>query len=152
VGVLETFTVCAVFAFDKGIWRWVWWWGLISVGGTNVVCVVLGHVTGGGEGLRRVSLGMFVWGVLWVGVYSSCVVVAVVSWCGIFGRLGSRVNLWLAVGFRFPEGVLSRVVSLSVSMVWIGLGRCRLWMYFFAADVSDPCLYVGCVVVVGAFG
>ena len=35
-------------------------WGVISVGGTNVVCVVLGHVTGRVEGLGQVDLGMFV--------------------------------------------------------------------------------------------
>ena len=105
----------------------------MSVGGTNALCFVLGHVTGGGEDLGRVSLGTLVLGVWWVGVYSSCITVAVVSWCGILGRLGSHVTLWLAVGFRFPEGAMSWVVSLSVSMVWIGLGRCRLWMYFFCS-------------------
>ena len=51
VGVLVVFPVCEVFAFGDEMWRWVRWWELIGVGGTNVVCVVLGHVTGGGEGL-----------------------------------------------------------------------------------------------------
>ena len=84
MGVSVAFPDCEVFAFGEELWRWAWSWGLISVGGTNTVCVVLGHVTGSGEGLGRVSLGMFVLGVLWVGVYSSCVVVVVVSWCGFW--------------------------------------------------------------------
>ncbi len=50
-GVLVTFPVCDVFAFGDEMWRWVRWWGLIGVGGTNVFCVVLEHVTGRGEGL-----------------------------------------------------------------------------------------------------
>jgi len=38
-------------------------WVLFSVGGTNVV-IVLGHMSGSGEGHEWVKLGMFVWGVL----------------------------------------------------------------------------------------
>jgi len=44
--------------------------------------------------------------------------------------LVSCLSLGLTMGFRFREGILSRVVSLSVTVVWVGLGRCRLWMYF----------------------
>ena len=47
VGVLVSFPVCEVFAFGDEMWRWVLWWRLIGVGGTNVVCVVLGDVTRG---------------------------------------------------------------------------------------------------------
>ena len=115
-----------MFAFGEEVWRWVWWWGLISVGGTNTVCAVLGHVTGSGEGLGRVSMGMFVWGVLWVGMYSSCVVVVVVSWCGILGRLGSRVTLWLAAGCCGSGGILVLVGSLSCIVMWVGYERLRL--------------------------
>jgi len=65
---------------------------MIGVGETNAICAVLGDVTGRGDGLGWVSSRMFVWGVLWVGLPSSCVVV-VVSWCGILGLLGPRVSL-----------------------------------------------------------
>ena len=50
-GVLVAFPVCEVFGFGDEMWRWVWWWELIGVGGTNAVCVVLGDVTGRGYGL-----------------------------------------------------------------------------------------------------
>ena len=49
--MLVAFSVCEVLAFDDEEWRWARWWGLIGVVGINVVCVVLGNVTGRGEGL-----------------------------------------------------------------------------------------------------
>ena len=52
-------------------------------------------------------------GVLWVGMYSSYVVVVVVSWCGILGRLGSHVTVWLAAGCCVSGGILVLVGSLS---------------------------------------
>ena len=52
------------------------------------------------------------------------------------------------MGFHFPEGILSRVVSLSVMVVWVVVYGC----IFCVANVSDPCMHVGCIVVVGTFG
>ena len=42
--------------------------------------------------------------------------------------LVAGLSLGLTADFRFPGGALSRVVSLSVTVMWGGLGRCRLWM------------------------
>ena len=49
----------------------------------------------------------------------------------VFGSLSDRFSLGLTVGFCFPGGLWSRVVSLSVTGMWLGLGRLRLWMYVF---------------------
>jgi hypothetical protein len=70
--------------------------------------------------------------------------------CGaIFFLLAAVISLGLTVDFCFPGGTLSRVVSLSVTVMWGGLG-CVCGCVFFVTDVSDPCLYAGCVVMAGA--
>ena len=69
---------------------------MFGVDGSNVVCIVSGHVSESGEGLGWVGLGMFVWGVLWAGMHSSGVIVVMVVWCGVLVRLESRVTLWFA--------------------------------------------------------
>ena len=103
VGVLVEFPMCEVDAFGDEMWRWVRWWGLIDVGGTNDVCVVLGDVTGRGDGLGWVGSRMFIWGVFWVGLPSSCIVL-MVSWCGTLDLLGTVFPYgWLRV-LVFPEG------------------------------------------------
>ena len=56
------------------------WWGLVRIGGINAACIGLGHVVGSGAGMGWVGLGVVIWGVLWVGVYSSSVVFVVVAW------------------------------------------------------------------------
>jgi len=133
VGVLVAFPVCEVFAFGEEMWRWVRWWGLISVGGTNVVCVVLGHVPGRGE----VGLGMFVCGVLWIYMYSSCVVV-VVFWCWILGILGSLVILWLVAGCCVSGGILVIVGVLLGIVMFVGYARLRLCVCAFRDCLPRP--------------
>jgi len=74
---------------------------------------------------------MFVWGVLLVGVHRSGGVVVGEVWCEFLVLLVAGLSLGLSVGFYFPGGVLSRVVSLFVSGMWVELGRFRLWVYVF---------------------
>ncbi len=98
VGVLAAFPVCEVFAFGDEMRRWARWWGLIGVGGTDAVCVVLEDVTGRGDGLRWVGSRMFVWGVLWAGLLSPWLL-----WC-------CGAGLWVFWSPVFPYGWLRVVV------------------------------------------
>ena len=52
-------------------------------------------------------------------------------WCLFLDLLVAGFSLELNVGFCFPGGIWSRIVSLSVTGMWDGLGRLRLWMYVF---------------------
>jgi len=83
------------------------------------------------ESLWGSRLGMFVWGVLLMGMHVSGGVVLGEAWCDFFVLFVAGLSLRLTVGFCFPGGILSRVVSLSVTGKWVGLGRFRLWMYVF---------------------
>ena len=137
VDMLLAFPVCEVFAFGDEMWRWVRWWGLIGVGGTNAVCVVLEDITGRGDELGWEGSTMFVWGVLRVGMPSSCVVV-VVSWCGILGLLGPRVSLWLAAGCYISGGISVLGGSLSGRWMWVGCDRLCLCVCDFSDLFSRP--------------
>ena len=79
-----------------------------------------------GAGLGWVGFGMFVWGVLWVGMHSSGAVVLRVVWCGVLVRLESRVTLWLAAGCCVSGGILLLVGSLSGMVLWFEYERLRL--------------------------
>ena len=94
----------------------------------DVVCVALGHVSGSGEGLGWVVLGMCVWGVLWEGVQSCGVVVVVVVGCGSLVRLGSHVTIWVTAGCCVSKGILFLGGSLSSIMIYVGYERLRLWV------------------------
>jgi len=80
-------------------------------------------VDGSGEGLGLVGLGMFIWGVLWVGMYSSGVIVGVVAYSGVLVRLGS---LWLAEGWCVSVEILCANGSLSGIAKWVGYERFRV--------------------------
>jgi len=88
-------------------------------------------VVGCDESLWGSWFGMFVWGVLLEGVHVSFGVVVGDMWCEFFVLLVAGLSLGLSVGFCFLGGVLSRVVSLFVSGMEVGLGRLRLWVYIF---------------------
>jgi len=85
---------------------------LVGAGGVIVVCIVSGQASGSVEGLRRFKLGMFVWGVLLVGMHGSGGIVVGVVRCELLILLRSSITLVMTVGFCVPGGVLSLVVSL----------------------------------------
>ena len=85
---------------------------MVGAGGVIVVCIVSGQASGSVEGLRRFKLGMFVWGVLLVGMHGSGGIVVGVVRCELLILLRSSITLVLTVGFCVPGGVLSLVVSL----------------------------------------
>jgi hypothetical protein len=68
-------------------------------------------------------LDMFVWGVLLVGMHVSGGVVVGEVWCDFFCVFWAGLSLGLSVSFCFPGEVLSRVVSLFVTVKWVKLGR-----------------------------
>ena len=72
-----------------------------------------------------VGLGMVIWGVMWVGVYSSSFVFVVVAWCMVLVLLGSRFILSLGAGC-VSGGRLVLVGSLSCVTMWVGYERLRL--------------------------
>ena len=106
IGVLYEWVVSVLVAFSvfsNEEWRWVRCWGLISVCGTNVVCVVLEDVVGRDEGLRWVDVRMFAWGVLWISMSGSCV------FCGgvmvqDFGSFGAPCFLMVGCGLLWFRG------------------------------------------------
>ena len=85
---------------------------MVGAGGVIVVCIVSGQASGSVEGLRRFKLGMFVWGVLLVGMHGSGGIVVGVVRCELLILLRSSITLVMTVGFCVPGGVLSLVVSL----------------------------------------
>ena len=105
------------------------------------------------ESLWGSWLGMFVWCVLLVGMHVSGGVV--VGRCGaIFQFLIFRD--WSFFGicgeFTFPRrDVVSGCLSLRCSDVGWAWVLSFADVCVFVVDVSDPCRYDGCVVVVGSF-
>ena len=67
--------------------------GCLVLVGLMLLVFLFGMCRGAMRVLGWVGLGMFVWGVLWVGMHSSGVVVVVLMWCGVLIRLESRVTL-----------------------------------------------------------
>jgi len=86
----------------------------------------LGHVVGSGAGMGWVGLGMVIWGILWVGVYSPSVLFVVVARCRVLVFLGSRFILWLGAECCVSGGRLVLVGFLSCVSMWVGYERLSL--------------------------
>jgi len=86
---------------------------LVGVGGVIVVCIDLGRVSGSDDVLWMAGLGVFVWGVLLVGMHGSGGVIVEAVSCELLILLESSITLGLTAGFCVSGGVLSLVVSLS---------------------------------------
>ena len=115
VGVLVAFPVWELCAFGEDAWRRVWWWGLFGVGGTNVVCIVLEHVSES-KGVLEGSG----WGCLY-GVCCGWECIAPVSllwcWCGagFFYSFGVSCYLMVGCGLVCFRRTIVLVVSLSAT-------------------------------------
>ena len=90
---------------------------MVGLGGVIVVCVVFAHVSRCVESLWWSRMGMFILGVLLVGMHGSGGVVVMEVRCELLSFLETGISFGLIVSCRVPDGVL----SLAVSLCGIGL-------------------------------